>query len=107
MVAFFRLSPQARAEFQSGDLSPQARQWRRLLRAGKSVRKDVTFKAIGQMSEESLAELPAWLHGYNGKPVLVTESASFVGSLLPEVLEIDVDINQWALLARQTLYLKQ
>lgn len=104
LVAYFRLSQAARAELSSGNISGQLKLWQRLVQNQVSKRDGATLKAIGQLPETSLAELPSMLHGYNGKPVLVTESANFVKDLLPEVLEIDVNIGKWAFLARQTLY---
>lgn len=105
LVAYFCLSSDARKDFQRGQISAQAAQWQRLVRAGVSTRKDVTFKAIGQLPQESLSQLPSMLHGYNGKPVLVTETAAFVTHPSnPEVLEVDIDVGLWAFSARQTLY---
>jgi hypothetical protein len=104
LVAFFRLSDKSCQELASGYVNPQMRCWQRLCKCGVSTRDGSAFKAIGQLPEQSLSELPSLLQGYNGKPVLVTKSANFVKDLLPEVLEVDVDVGQWAFLARQTLY---
>merc|ERR550514_1464013 len=105
LVAFFRLTRATCDEFRAGRLTAQAKLWQRLVRAGVSSRKDLSFKAIGQLPAESLSQLPSMLQGYNGKPALVTDSASFVRHrTLPDVLEIDIDVGLWAFLARQTLY---
>jgi len=104
LVAYFRLSPQARNDLAAGNVIPQMKLWQQNVKNGVSTRDGICFKAIGQLPQRSLAELPQILQTYNGKPVLVTESATFVKDMLPEILEIDVDISKWAFLARQTLY---
>jgi len=104
LVAYFRLSQACRKELASGQVNAQMKLWQRLVKDGKSTREDLSFKAIGQLPEKSLSELPGPLQGYNGKPVLVTGSAAFIKDMLPEILEVDVDFGQWAFLARQTLY---
>jgi len=104
LVAYFQLTAAACADLESGQPCPQMRLWQRIVKEGKSTRGATSFKAIGQLPERSLAELPKMLHSYNGKPVLVTDSATFVKDLLPEILEVDVDVGKWAFLARQTLY---
>lgn len=104
LVAYLRLSRQACMDLKSGKVVPQIKLWQQVVQKSKSTKDGVSFKAIGQLNKKSLAELPQMLHGYNGKPVLVTESATFVKDMLPEILEIDVDVGKWAYLARQTLY---
>jgi len=104
LISYFELSHASRLELQDGKPGPQMKLWQRLCKLGVSTRDGTSFKAIGQVPSRSLEALPKMLHGYNGKPVLVTESAIFVKDMLPEVLEVDVDVGKWAYLARQTLY---
>lgn len=104
LVGYFRLSKAARVDLADGVIVPQMKCWKTLVEKGSSTKDGMSFKAIGQLPEKSLSELPAMLQGYNGKPVLVTQSANFLKDKLPELLEVDVDVGQWAFLARQTLY---
>ena len=54
--------------------STALRLFKRLIETGKSTRKGISFKMIGQVNNFSVLGLPEFLNGYNGKPVLVTES---------------------------------
>ena len=84
---------------------PAINVFRRLLEKGYSDR-SLAFKAIGMVHELEKQDLPMMglLSKYNGKPVLVTQSAAFHFGTAPyPYLEIDYNVRKWALMARTTL----
>ncbi|CAK0854715.1 unnamed protein product [Prorocentrum cordatum] len=84
-----------------GRETPALRLWRRFVEAGESTR-DLTFKAVGIVENLDTMRVPGIVEKFNAKPVAITKSARVLAQSLPEVLEIEFDVRQWAFLARHS-----
>lgn len=60
------------------------------------------FKCIGQIEDIESTSIPKFIHGYNGKPALVTKSGTFTRH--ENYIEFTINVNYWAFLARKGLH---
>ena len=60
------------------------------------------FKCMGQIEDIETTSIPKFIHGYNGKPALVTKSGTFTRH--EHYIEFTVNVNYWAFLARKGLH---
>ena len=108
IISYYAINPALVVELNSGKIEPPAvKLLRRLMAEGQSRKEGTALKAIGVVDNMEEIGFPDIVSGYNGKPVLVTKSASFsYWPSLPEceVLEIEYDVRQWSILARKTLH---
>lgn len=74
----------------------------RLLKQGESTRHGISFKAIGYIDTWENSGLPEAVRGYNGKPALVTDSATIFRR--NNICVIDFDVRMWSYLARQSFH---
>eukprot|EP00984_Skeletonema_dohrnii_P011263 scaffold4476_cov120-Skeletonema_dohrnii-CCMP3373.AAC.12 len=60
------------------------------------------FKCMGQIEDIESTSIPKFIHGYNGKPALVTKSGTFTRH--ENYIEFTINVNYWAFLARKGLH---
>jgi hypothetical protein len=60
------------------------------------------FKCMGQIEDIETTSIPKFIHGYNGKPALVTKSGTFTRH--NNYIEFTINANHWAFLARKGLH---
>ncbi len=60
------------------------------------------FKCMGQIEDIESTSIPKFIHGYNGKPALVTKSGTFTRH--EHYIEFTINVNYWAFLARKGLH---
>jgi hypothetical protein len=101
LVSYHVLSAEASHLLAAGQDTPALRLWRRFVEAGESTQ-ELTFKAIGIVENLDALRVPSIVEKFNAKPALITKSARVLVHSLPEVLEIEFDVRQWAFLARQS-----
>lgn len=102
LVSYHVLSAEASHQLAAGQDTPALRLWRRFVEAGESTQ-ELAFKAIGIVENLDALRVPSIIEKFNAKPALITKSARVLVHSLPEVLEIEFDVRQWAFLARQSL----
>lgn len=60
------------------------------------------FKCMGRIEDIESSSIPKFIHGYNGKPALVTKSGTFTRH--ENYIEFTINVNYWAFLARKGLH---
>jgi hypothetical protein len=60
------------------------------------------FKCMGMIEDIEKTSIPKFIHGYNGKPALVTKSGTFTRH--ENYIEFSINVNYWAFLARKGLH---
>lgn len=60
------------------------------------------FKCMGMIEDIESTSIPKFIHGYNGKPALVTKSGTFTRH--ENYIEFTINVNYWAFLARKGLH---
>jgi len=95
-----------------GDLSkiPALYLLKQMLDKGKSEKAGFSFKKICQVRNIVEMDVPNFIKGYNGKPVLVTGSCNIkkfnksnVETITPRLVEFSYDVRNWAYAMRSSL----
>lgn len=60
------------------------------------------FKCMGSIENIESTGVPKFIHGYNGKPALVTKSGTFTRH--ENYIEFTINVNMWAFLAKKGLH---
>jgi len=79
--------------------------FKRFCKVGKSERNGISLKNIGVGANIDELGLPGFIKGFNGKPVLVTNSCTVRKdhSLYPRIMECEYDMRQWSYTCRTAL----
>lgn len=102
LVSYYVINPTLIDALNKGTTPPAIKLLRELIIAGKSTKEGLALKAIGMAENIDELGFPDLIRGYNGKPVLVTKSASIGGT--NEIFEIEFDVRMWSILARKSLH---
>eukprot|EP00397_Hematodinium_sp_SG-2012_P039147 GEMP01042700.1.p1 GENE.GEMP01042700.1~~GEMP01042700.1.p1 ORF type:complete len:270 (+),score=53.90 GEMP01042700.1:73-882(+) len=104
-VSYFTIKPEVAALIGSPQEPKQFKLLRELLERNRSDA-SLAWKAMARVDDVILANLPQVISKFNGKPALITESASLRSGTLANgsrYLEVDFDVRKWSLVARTTV----
>jgi len=103
IVMYFELTTETRDMLNNPRTqgSPAVSLLKRFCSKQQKMNQSRRFKVICQVENTDTAELPEFVAGFNGKPVLITNSGSLFKTA--DYFEIDINVHRFNMLAKKTL----